>query len=177
MIVDPHNKLQMDFMTVKAPPAPYNSAAATPTVGQMAPTVPAVAPVLPAEGDANANVAAATAAAALQTDLPPIPDGGPHPHLRRQLVLMHRGRLLREEFIEGQPRYIDDAAIFVSRLVRDSETIHTLHRRFAAYGAIVTVELNRWTEGSTYSTARVLFQDARAAQGAMTMEVGFIVLV
>jgi len=59
------------------------------------------------------------------------------PHLERKVVLTYRGRVLREEVVDGQPRYIDDAAIFVGRLVKEQETSLTLLKRFERYGKIV----------------------------------------
>lgn len=61
-----------------------------------------------------------------------------HPGLVRTLVLTYRGRQLREEIKDGASRYIDDAAIFVGRLVKGRETEFTLLKRFERYGNIVS---------------------------------------
>jgi hypothetical protein len=61
------------------------------------------------------------------------------PHLQRSVVLTYRGRIIRQEdHQDGQPRYIDDAAIFVGRLVKEQENTMSLLKRFERYGKIVS---------------------------------------
>lgn len=62
------------------------------------------------------------------------------PDLVRSLVLTYRGRVLREDMVGGQPRYIDEAAIFVGHLAKDKETQLTLLSRFERYGSIVSAK-------------------------------------
>lgn len=64
-------------------------------------------------------------------------DDHQYPHLVPQVMLTYRGRLIREEVVDGQPRYIDDAAIFVGRLVKEQENTMSLLSRFERYGKIV----------------------------------------
>ena len=70
----------------------------------------------------------------------PIPQFVPpthHSSLRRALVPTYKGRVLREDMSTGEARYIDDAAVFVGRLIKAAETRETLFRRFERYGKIV----------------------------------------
>lgn len=66
-----------------------------------------------------------------------------YPHLRRFLVHTYRGRTLREDMTTGEPRYFDDSAIFVGKLVKQHETVQTLFERFARYGNIVSLKIIR----------------------------------
>ncbi|WOO77702.1 uncharacterized protein LOC62_01G001264 [Vanrija pseudolonga] len=93
-----------------------------------------------------------------------------HPHLRAQVLPTYKGRLLREEYVDGEPKYFDDAAIFVGRLVKNQETHLSLLKRFERYGKIVTIEYNPGSTQSTYATARVLFQTADGASKAIQYE-------
>lgn len=69
------------------------------------------------------------------------------PNLVRKVVLTYRGRIVREEFVDGQPRYIDDAAIFVGRLVKEQETTISLLKRFERHGKIVGSDPSCLTPG------------------------------
>jgi hypothetical protein len=75
--------------------------------------------------------------------------------LVRTLVLTYRGRLLREEVTGAGSRFIDDAAIFVGRLVKNQETQLTLLKRFERYGRIVgTVPFQAHTRLPSSTTPR-----------------------
>ncbi|OCF31312.1 hypothetical protein I316_07098 [Kwoniella heveanensis BCC8398] len=95
-----------------------------------------------------------------------------HPLLRRQLIHTYRGRVLVEDLSSGEPKYIDERAVFVGRLVKGSETSATLLKRFEKYGRICSIEYNPLTALSTYASARVLFQDKEAADRAIALENG-----
>lgn len=49
---------------------------------------------------------------------------------------------MREEVEDGVSRYIDDAAVFVGRLVKTQETQLTLFKRFERYGKIVSAHVS-----------------------------------
>ena len=54
------------------------------------------------------------------------------------MLPIYKGRALKEITSDGEVRYIDEAAIFVGRLVKTAETKDTLLRRFQLYGKIVS---------------------------------------
>ena len=58
-------------------------------------------------------------------------------HLQRCLEYTYRGRILRMDNSGPEPRFYDDAGVFVGRLCQDMETIQTLFDRFSRYGHIV----------------------------------------
>lgn len=95
----------------------------------------------------------------------------PLSHITKHTLLSYRGRPLREQMVNGRPYYFDDAALFVGGLA-NQETVHTLLQRFGEYGKILSVEMNQWSEGSTYGSGRILFQDVQAAKTAIECEVG-----
>lgn len=61
-----------------------------------------------------------------------------YPHLRKVLIPTYRGRTLREDLAEDRPRWFDDAAVFVGRLVKGQETEISLFNRFSQYGQMVS---------------------------------------
>lgn len=65
-----------------------------------------------------------------------------HPYLRPATLPVYKGRALKEDTSSGEVRYIDEAAIFVGRLVKTIETKETLLRRFERYGKIVSPSPN-----------------------------------
>ncbi|WWC88819.1 uncharacterized protein L201_003732 [Kwoniella dendrophila CBS 6074] len=93
-----------------------------------------------------------------------------HPHLRRMIIHTYKGRPLVEDTSSGQPKYVDDRAIFVGKLVKHAETGATLLKRFERYGRISTIEYNPLVTTSTYATARILYQDKESAQRAIINE-------
>lgn len=110
-----------------------------------------------------------------------------HPFLYKALVPIYKGRTLKEITSDGEARFIDQAAVFVGRLVKTVESKETLFRRFRRYGRIVNylvftkrmlilrpqcdIEYNPQSASSTYATARILYQAPDAAQRAMHSEV------
>ena len=64
-----------------------------------------------------------------------------HPLLRKALVPLYKGRALTEDSSSGENRFIDNAAIFVGRLVKTLETKNSLFGRFERYGKIVSDQL------------------------------------
>ncbi|WVF69314.1 hypothetical protein IAT40_004090 [Kwoniella sp. CBS 6097] len=93
-----------------------------------------------------------------------------HPLLRRGLIYTYRGRVLIEDMSTGEPRYIDERAIFVGRLDKGRETASTLLKRFEKYGKVCAVEYNPMHSSSTYASARILFQEKDSADHAIVME-------
>jgi hypothetical protein len=94
-----------------------------------------------------------------------------YPGLTKTLVPTYRGRLLKEELVDGaSSRFIDESAIFVGRLVKETETVHTLFSRFAKYGMINGIEYNTRKVLNTYATARILYSDRSAADRALRHE-------
>jgi hypothetical protein len=89
--------------------------------------------------------------------LPTKPVDGPlledYSHLERKVVLTYRGRLIREELDDGQARYIDDAAIFVGRLVKEQENTLSLLKRFENYGKVVSEGVDPIRNGLTLRCA------------------------
>lgn len=61
-----------------------------------------------------------------------------YPGLTKSLAPTYRGRLLKEELVNGTSRFTDESAIFVGRLVKEVETQFSLLERFAKYGRIVS---------------------------------------
>lgn len=72
-----------------------------------------------------------------------------YPHLRKRIIPMYRGRTLREDLSEENPRFFDDAAVFVGRLVKEQETEESLFRRFSRYGQVVS---SHWSVFEVYSS-------------------------
>ena len=69
------------------------------------------------------------------SDISPI-----HPYLRRAVLSVYRGRALKEESSSsGERKYVDEAAVFVGRLVKTAETKESLLERFERYGKIVSL--------------------------------------
>lgn len=66
-----------------------------------------------------------------------------YPHLRLLLIPTYRGRTLRADQSDDGPRFYDDAAVFVGRLVKGQETEQSLFERFSRYGQIVSSLLGR----------------------------------
>ncbi|WRT67642.1 uncharacterized protein IL334_004614 [Kwoniella shivajii] len=93
-----------------------------------------------------------------------------HPHLRRSLVHTYKGRPLIEDITSSEPKYIDERAVFVGKLVKTSETGSTLFNRFEKYGKIATIEYNPQASPSVYTTARILYQDKDSADRAIAHE-------
>ncbi|BEJ17110.1 hypothetical protein CspHIS471_0605110 [Cutaneotrichosporon sp. HIS471] len=107
----------------------------------------------------------------------PSSTGSTCPGLVRKLVPMYRGRLLREEIINGQSRFVDDAAIFVGRITKEQETQLTLLKRFERYGRIAAIEYNPHRPSltqATFGNARILFQDPLSARVAIEKENGAV---
>lgn len=76
---------------------------------------------------------------AIPTPLLPADEIDPrYPHLRKRIIPIYRGRTLREDLSGETPSYVDDAAVFAGRIVKESETEHTLFERFSRYGQIVS---------------------------------------
>ncbi|BEI94193.1 uncharacterized protein CcaverHIS019_0606520 [Cutaneotrichosporon cavernicola] len=107
----------------------------------------------------------------------PSSTGSTCPGLVRKLVPMYRGRLLREEIINGRSRFVDDAAIFVGRITKEQETQLTLLKRFERYGRIAAIEYNPHRTSlkqATFGNARILFQDPLSASVAIKKENGAV---
>ncbi|KAK4685430.1 hypothetical protein P7C73_g4715, partial [Tremellales sp. Uapishka_1] len=109
------------------------------------------------------------------TNIPPVITYSPtHPGLRKEIFPMYKGRLLKKEEDPddpaAEPRYFDERAVHVGRLVKDQENNVTLARRFAKYGNICAIEYNPALCHSTYATARILYQDRESALRAIEIE-------
>ncbi|WVQ96814.1 hypothetical protein IAU59_003921 [Kwoniella sp. CBS 9459] len=135
------------------------------------PITPQPAPLAP-NTSSNASIVAPTPLAAMSHPAPQFGLSPTHPMLRRGLIHTYRGRMLTEDVSTGEPRYFDERAIFVGRLVKGLETAATLLQRFAKYGKVCTIEYNPKTAMSTYASARILFQEKDAADRAIALENG-----
>jgi hypothetical protein len=112
--------------------------------------------------------------------------------LTKTLAPTYRGRLLKEERVDGGSRFVDECAVFVGRLVKGEETQSTLYQRFAKYGRIVcyllcsqstrvadeqcAIEYNPLNNRNTYATARILYGDRASADRALLHEVSWKIL-
>jgi hypothetical protein len=53
-------------------------------------------------------------------------------------VPTYKGRLLRQDLSSGEPKYYDECAVFVGRLVKGQESEGSLLKRFSKYGEVVS---------------------------------------
>lgn len=99
---------------------------------QSAPSIPVSAPLVTQQ-------TVAPAAPSISTNtLGPKP-AQPIASLAKRLVPTYKGRTLREDNTEDIPKFFDDAAVFVSQLVKAQESEITLFQRFSRYGQVVSL--------------------------------------
>ena len=101
-------------------------------VSPKAPTPALPTPQAPPHDHANDNGIPAHANQIVEQE-------SPFPYLQRRLEYTYRGRILRMDNSGPEPRFFDDAGVFVGRFCQDKEDMGTLLARFSRYGYIVSL--------------------------------------
>lgn len=102
--------------------------------------------------------------------------GGPtkiptSPSLKRRIMPTYKGRPVRADMWRGEPRFIDDAAVYVGGLPL-TETEQTILERFSKHGKVAGIEMERRFK---FNDARIMFEEQKSAQRARMYEDGAIV--